>query len=370
MNAVATSINPLVGLRLAALREQNGLSQGAMAEVLGVKSHQIVSTIEGGTRPMKAVEMAALIERFGISQDYLTDPFRLIGEGQFSWRQSACSRAALIAYQERAGKWLATYRTLSDPEDRPGPRERLSLRLWEKSSFELAMAEGERLTRDYKMGEVPAARLADVMEQDFGILVLMVDADPGISGAACRLPELDAVLVNRNENPGRRNFDLAHEFFHILTWDTMPPGEVEDANDNGGSRAEQLANAFASALLMPRRLLERFGDWRKLGNAERAARMRTVADHFRVSVSALHWRLVALKFLNKAAAMLSVEPPSDAYLADTPPAFSPVFMTVIGKAIDAGDISVSRVAKLLEIPRDVLCDLFAAHDVRAPVTVS
>ena len=341
-----------------------------MAEVLGVKSHQIVSTIESGTRPMKAVEMAALIERFGISQDYLTDPFRLIGEGQFSWRQSACSRAALIAYQERAGKWLATYRTLSDPEDRPGPRERLSLRLWEKSSFELAMAEGERLTRDYKMGEVPAARLPDVMEQDFGILVLMVDADPGISGAACRLPELDAVLVNRNENPGRRNFDLAHEFFHILTWDTMPPGEVEDVNDNGGSRAEQLANAFASALLMPRRLLERFGDWRKLGNAERVARMRTVSDHFRVSVSALHWRLVALKFLNKAAAMLSVEPPSDAYLADTPSAFSPVFMTVIGKAIDAGDISVSRVAKLLEIPRDALYDLFAAHHVRAPVTVS
>lgn len=341
-----------------------------MAEVLGVKSHQIVSTIEGGTRPMKAVEMAALIEHFGISQDYLTDPFRLIGEGQFSWRQSACSGAALIAYQERAGKWLATYRALSDPEDRPGPRERLSLRLWEKSSFELAMAEGERLTRDYKMGEVPAARLPDVMEQDFGILVLMVDADPGISGAACRLPELDAVLVNRNENPGRRNFDLAHEFFHILTWDTMPPGEVEEANDNGGSRAEQLANAFASALLMPRRLLERFGDWRKLGNAERAARMRTVADYFRVSVSALHWRLVALKFLNKAAAMLSVEPPSDAYLADTPPAFSPVFMTVIGKAIDEGDISVSRVAKLLEIPRDSLCDLFAAHDVRVPVTVS
>jgi hypothetical protein len=43
------------------------------------------------------------------------------------------------------------------------------------------MAEAERLTVDYHMGDVPAARLPEVMEQDFGILVLMVDAEEGIS---------------------------------------------------------------------------------------------------------------------------------------------------------------------------------------------
>lgn len=369
MIGMGQAINSLVGLRLSALRERHKLSQSEMAEVLGLKSHQTISTIEAGTRPMKADEMSSLVARFGITPDYLTDPFRLIGEGQFSWRQSQCSGAALSAYQERAGTWLAAYRALSSPLERPGPRERLSLRLWEKSSFELAMAEGERLTVDYKMGEIPASRLPDVMEQDFGILVLMVDADAGISGAACRLPELDAVLVNRNENPGRRNFDLAHEFFHLLTWDTMPPGEVEDASDNGGSRVEQLANVFASALLMPRRLLERFGDWKHLGNAERASRMRKVADHFRVSLSALHWRLVALKFLNKATEMLAVQAPLDAYLDDTPEAFSPVFMTVMASAIENGDISVGRLTKLLGVTRDRLRELFTGHAVPAPVTV-
>lgn len=366
---MATVINPLIGLRLSALRDQNNLTQTAMAKLLGLKSHQSVSTIEAGSRPMKAEEMAALTQHFGITPDYLTDPFRLVGEGQFSWRQSHCATIALEAYQERAGTWLAAYRTLSDPLTRPGPRERLSLRLWEKSSFELAMAEGERLTVDYKMGDVPAARLPDVMEQDFGILVLMVDADPGISGAACRLPDLDAVLVNRNENPGRRNFDLAHEFFHILTWDTMPPGPIEDTSDTGGSRAEQLANAFASALLMPRRLLTRFGEWRRLGNAERAARMREVADIFCVSVSALHWRLVALKLLSKACQMVEVGAPSDDYLADTPEAFSPVFMAVMANAVDKGDISVGRLTKLLDVTRDRLRELFSAHAIPAPVTV-
>lgn len=363
------AINPLVGLRLAALREQQQLTQSEMAKVLDLKSHQSVSTIEAGMRPMKAQEMSALTKRFGVGPDYFTDPFRLVGEGKFSWRQSNCSGPALSAYQERAGTWLAAYRALSVPEERPGPRERLSLRLWDKSSFELAMAEGERLTLDYKMGQVPAKRLPEVMEQDFGILVLMVDADAGISGAACRLPELDAVLVNRNENPGRRNFDLAHEFFHILTWDTMPPRPVEEASERSGDRAEKLANAFAAALLMPRRLLERYGEWRRLGDAERAVRMREVADYFCVSVSALHWRLVDLSFLGKQAVMVEVEAPSEAFLQDTPAPFSSLFMAVIASAIDKGNVSVGRVAKLLEISREGLRELFAAHRISAPVTI-
>ena len=77
-------------------------------------------------------------------------------------------------------------------------------------------------------------------------LVLMVDAERDISGAACRLPELDAVLISRREFAGRRHFDLAHELFHILTWDAMPPEHSETARETGGNRVEQLANTFAA----------------------------------------------------------------------------------------------------------------------------
>ncbi|MDP9412500.1 MAG: XRE family transcriptional regulator [Pseudomonadota bacterium] len=361
--------NPLIGLRLRALREERDLNQDAVAKLLGFRDRQTVSAIENGDRRAKPEELSRLIDHFKLDPDFFTDPFRLVGEGQFSWRHSQCAPAALTAYQERAGRWLAAYRALSSPDERPGPREGRTLRLWENSSFELACAEGERFTVDYAMGDVPARRLPQVMEDDFGILVLMVDMDEGISGAACRLPEMDAVLVNRRENPGRRNFDLAHEFFHILTWDKMPPRRVELANERGGSRVEQLANNFASALLMPRRLLERFGEWRRLGDAERASRMRTVADHFQVSVSALHWRLVALKFLGAAAQMLDVAAPSSSSVRDTPARFSRAFMTVFAAAIDAGRVSASRAAKLLECSRDGLRELFQQHQVAAPVTV-
>lgn len=360
--------NTLIGLRLKALRDARGVDQKTVADVIGVSSHQIVSSIENGERRAKPNELSALIDHFKLDDDFFTDPFRLVGEGEFSWR-SGCAPAALEVYRDRAGRWLAAYRALSSSEDRPGPRERLSLRLWEHSTFEQACAEGERLTVDYKMGDVPARTLPRVMEEDFGILVLMADMDDGISGAACRLPELDAVLVNRRENPGRRNFDLAHEFFHILTWSTMPPKPFEAMVETGGSRIEKLANNFAAALLMPQRLLERFGQWQALGNAERATRMREIADHFLVSVSALHWRLVALGLLSKSTQMLEVPSPAAEHLQDTPPAFSLAFFRVIGTAIEKGLISVSRVAKLLELSREGLRDLFATHGVPTPATV-
>lgn len=360
--------NPLVGIRLRALRAELAVKQDEVAALLGLKDRQSVSAIENGERRAKPEELGVLLDQFKLDPGYFTDPFRLVGEGEFSWRQS-CAGPALNAYQKRAGGWLAAYRALSTKEDRPGPKERRSLRLSERSTFEAACAEGERLTIDYNMGGIPARQLPHVMENDFGILVLMVDMDQGISGAACRLPEMDAVLVNRKENPGRRNFDLAHEFFHILTWDAMPPKPIEEVSYTSKNRVEQLANNFAAALLMPGRLLKQFGEWRALGDAERATRMREVADHFQVSVTALHWRLVALKLLAAATQMVEVCSPSTAYLQDTPPLFSKAYARVLSEAIDKGRISASKAAKILDLSREAVRDLFATHNVPTPVTM-
>ncbi len=361
--------NPLVGIRLKALRDDRGLSQDDIAKVLEFNDRQTVSAIEKGDRRAKPEELEKLIEEYALDFDYFTDPFRLVGEGAFSWRQSDCAPAALEAYQKRAGRWLAAFRALTELGDRPGPSERRSLRLWEQSTFEQACAEGERLTVDCNMGDVPALKLPSVMENEYGIIVLMVDMPEGISGAACRLPELDAVLVNRQETCGRRNFDLAHEFFHILTWDKMPPKPVEVARSNGGDRIEKLANAFASALLMPKRLLERFGEWQILGTSERAQRMRAVADHFQVSIAALHWRLVSLRMLNRTAEILDCGVSMHDRDGPALALFSRVFMSAVAKAIEEGEISVARLAKLLDVSRDKLRDLFTVHGVQVPVTV-
>ena len=71
-----------------------------------------------------------------------------------------------------------------------------------------------------------------------------------------KMPELSVILINRNEPEYlRRNYNLAHELFHVLTWQAMPPNEL-DAIMEKKSRIEMLADALAAALLMPRAVLE------------------------------------------------------------------------------------------------------------------
>src|SRR5262249_7483813 len=98
--------------------------------------------------------------------------------------------------------------------------------------------------------------------------------------------------------PGRRNFDLAHELFHILTWDAMPPEHVEDSAEQSRIRVEQLANNFASALLMPAAVLEPYAP----GSGDIVDRLNATANALQVTATAMKWRLVALEWLTSAAA--------------------------------------------------------------------
>ena len=242
---------PLIGARIKAARENCGLSQDSLARLLGFKDRQTVSAIETGERRVSAEELIVTMEKLGRPLDYFTDPFLLAGEGTFSWRQSGIEAQRLATYERSVGRWIAAYRTLAPQVGRETPLLRRALDLTRHSSYEDATAAGERFAAQFELGRVPAKRLADVIEQRLGILVLMVDALEGISGAACRLPELDCVLINRHEVAGRRHFDLAHGLFHLLTWEAMPPERVEEAAEVSRNRVEQLANGFASALLMP-----------------------------------------------------------------------------------------------------------------------
>ncbi len=362
----------LIGRRIRALREERKLTQENLAEVFGFNDRQTVSAIETGARRVTADELILAVERLGAPLEYFTDPFLLAGEGRFSWRQTGLSAEELEAYEQRAGRWVAAFRTLAPQVGRDAPLMRRALGLGRHSRFEDAMRAGERLVREFDLGDVPALRLAEVMEHELGILVLMVDAHRGISGAACRLPELDSVLIARDEVAGRRHFDLAHELFHVLTWDAMPPEHREEARDTGGNRVEQLANNFAAAVLMPADSVAQFGDWSRGGDDALIVRLNAAADELLVTSSALRWRLVALGVLSLARAR---DLPETALRHNgredsvnvRPTPFSRPFMEVIGLAIERGLVSVRRAAELLDVTIEGLADLFAAHGVAHPI---
>jgi Zn-dependent peptidase ImmA (M78 family)/DNA-binding XRE family transcriptional regulator len=365
----------LIGTRIKALREERKLSQDDLARLFGFKDRQTVSAIETGERRVSAEELVLAVEKLGKPLDYFTDPFMLVGEGRFSWRQTDVGPQRLAAYERNAGRWIAAFRTIAPQVGRPLPLLRQALGLNRQSSYEDAIAAGERFAAEFDLGDVPAVRLAEAMERKLGILVLMVDAFQGISGAACRLPALDVVLINRHEPAGRRHFDLAHELFHILTWDTMPPEHSEDAAEISRNRVEQLANNFASAVLMPVAVIEGFGEWKTLSGDALIGRINEAAEALQVTSSALKWRLVALGWIKSATARAISESSLRNYgrrkplPTPLPPLFSKPFMEVIGLAIEEGRVSVRRAAGLLDLTVDDLADLFKKHGVEPPFDV-
>ncbi len=360
-----------IGKRLRALREARKLSQDELARTFGFKDRQTVSAIETGARRMTAEELVVAVEELGAPLRYFTDPFLLVGEGRFSWRQDEVDAGRLAAYERKAGQWIGAYRHLAAQVGCPSPLLRRSLALASDASARDVMRAGERFAEEFRLGEAPAARLAGAMERDLNILVLMVDAEPGISGAACRLPELDAVLIARHELPGRRHFDLAHELFHILTWDTMPPTHTETSGETGGRRIERLANKFAASLLMPTARLEPFGRWAGLAGDSLIARLNTAADELQVSASALRWRLVGMGEIDQATGQgipesaLHKNGSPDRECAP-PFRFSRRFVEVVGQALEQGCLTVQRAIDLLALPIGELEELFAAHGIACP----
>jgi len=344
-----------IGLRLRAAREKAHLTQQDLAQKLGLEHRQTLGNIESGARRLTAEELLKAIDVLGVNLDYFTDSFRLAGEGEFSFRaEPNISRETLTEFEETAGCWIATYRELGKREGQEPRWLAPTLPLNRQASYEDAQAAAECIGQMWDLGERPAESLRTRIEEQLCALILNVDTPQGISGAALNLPRLNTIFINRREPEGRRNYDIAHELFHLLTWHTMPPERVEAVEDqaNGrGNRVEQLANNFASALLMPARhvislweardpLID-LHDW-----------MKTVAADLSVSGMALKWRLHNLNLLSRTQ-MGEIDDQRLAQSRDlessTVLLFSHQFVTRIATALDQGNLSVRRAASLLEL---------------------
>lgn len=360
--------NQRIGSRLKAARERAGMTQTSLAQALGLEHRQTLASIEVGERRLAADELIRAVQVLGTDLDYFTDSFRLVGEGRFSFRAHAAVAANILdEFEDRAGRWIATYRELAAREGTEPQWLEHKLALSPRSTYEEAQAAGESLVEAWRLGERPAESLQRAIEERLHALVLYVDAPETISGAASQVPGLNAVLVNRMEPEGRRHYDLAHELFHLLTWDVMPPEHVESVDTPRGGKAkrvEQLADNFAAAVLMPAATMRARWTSRSL-NSELHDWLNTMAEELRVSALACKWRSFNLGLLSKAD-LADIN--DDHLVANSraveaaPPVrrFSEQFVRRIAGAVETGRLSVKRAAALLGISLSELAELL--HD--------
>ncbi|HXF94290.1 MAG TPA: XRE family transcriptional regulator [Nitrospiraceae bacterium] len=360
----------LIAKRLKYAREKLGLTQAQLSQKLGFKDRQTVAAIEAGQRKLSAEELVRAMQVLGVDVDYFTDPLRLVGEGRFNWRVRKDSDPSFLqAFEDKAGRWIATYRYFCKRETASALKPRLPLT--EQSTYEEARTAAEALGREWDLGEIPALHLETRLRERIGTLVLYVEAPDAVSGAACLLPEISTILINRREPEGRRHYDLAHEVFHLLTWEQMPPEHYEGEIPRGGKgrRVEQLADNFASALLMPERTLA--PRWQARGQDDIHNWLNATATELLVTAVALKWRLVQLGWLAKAdlhdihdiRLVANGRPRSE---QPVPKLFSVEFIQCLHDAVLRGAISVRRSASLLDMTLHDLADLFQAYGYPVP----
>lgn len=347
------------------------MTQSDLSGMLGFNDRQTLAAIEAGQRKLSAEELLRAVDVLGVDLDYFTDSFRLVGEGQFSWRTRTADASVLAEFEERAGRWIATYRNLAGLDRVQANPLRSYLPLSPGSSYEEAIEAAQALGCQWRLGDVPALKLEAALVEHLAALVLYVDAPPGISGAACQLPYLNTILINRREPEGRRNYDLTHELFHLLTWDRMPPNHTERDIPEGGrsKRIEELANNFAAALLMPETSLA--SRWAERGSRQIHAWLNETADELRVSSLALKWRIQQLGWLTKD----ELQRLKDSKLAANgqavrkqalPPLFGRKFVNQLQLALSKGDVSVRRAASLVGMTIEDLALLFRSHELAVP----
>ncbi len=338
-----------IGCAVAALRKKRQMTQDELARRLGVRSAQIVSSIEKGQRSLKAAEAADLARILRVPLgDLLTgesppEPFVLWRDEPGQAEAARADEQALFLLRCRRYAHVEELMESQPSADLPS----FNLRL-DRARFEDMEDWGEGVRSALRLGEIPAPRLRQALEEQAGIKVFLSELRGG-SGAATRGDFGPAILENRSEPETRRAYSLAHELFHLLTWDSVAARETELSSQER-ERNEQLANVFASAFLMPEAAVRQRLDHASL---ERPAwhRLLPVAAAFAVSPPALLWRMVNLGLMSKPTAQRLEGMRRDREEAKDQQAEPPLprrFVLIAFRAWAEGKMSLGKLAEVLE----------------------
>lgn len=221
--------------------------------------------------------------------------------------------------------------------------------------------QAERLASDVQralgLGVRPAVSLLHVLEEQAGVKVFHLPFEP--SGTAACLHHEDfgqAILLNADNPRWRRNFDLAHELFHLLTWGsgTASTESTWDESD------EKLADSFAASLLMPATEVRALVDAAKTDGKLTLASIFDLARHFDVSAEALVWRVHVLyggtPATNEATKRMverarGAAAALDERVSDEPPKRPARFKVLAIRALRRGDMSLGKFAQYMGITR-------------------
>lgn len=286
-----------IGERLKIARKLIGYTLKNAANESGIGESSI-SEFENSKREPKFSQLSTLAEIYNKTIEFFLTNEPIV-ENVMLWRskpETEDERKRIEAKFNQFCEWYHKLELCTDEVKRvkfPEP----DIDKAEEFAYPQAEAFARKVQNDLCLGDIPSASLKRVLEERYYVKIFHLD----FSGSAIStVSEFGpAILLNSDSTTKRwrRNFDLAHELFHLLTWRIF---RTRLGSRKPNKNEEKFANAFASQILMPDGALKQRMDscMNKEGQIK-FDQLDDIAREFDVSLDALIYRIVGMYRFNK-----------------------------------------------------------------------
>lgn len=343
-----------IGERLKSARTQRGWTLEALSKQTEIPVSSL-SEFETGRREPRLTHLEALARAHGKSVSWFFERAETEAEVVL-WRERPQPEDA-AAVEGQFLKLCRRYRNLEDWSDEHRPCLLPDARPnGDEFDWSDVRTLADAVRKHLDLGQRPASSLLNVLENACGVRVFHLEFSPTGTAACTRDAELGmAILLNANNKRWRRNFDLAHELFHLLTWRVFRTGS---ASREASEREEQFADKFASCLLIPEDALrESIAAASKSKHALKHIELFDIARQFDVSIDALLWRVHSVynRQLEDTKRDLEIcrsfREAFDVREDTKPPLLPDRYRALALRAIREGELSVGRAAEYLGLSR-------------------
>lgn len=278
-----------IGERLRIARKAIGYTLEKASQLSGICTTSI-HAFEHNTREPKFSQLSKLADIYKKKIEFfLTDTPTI--ERVMLWREKPQSEEETKETEGKFYQLCQQYRDIEVLMDEVKKPKLPVPDITESERFDYDQAElfAKEVQEKFRLGDVPIASLKQILEEMYYIKIFYLNF-PGSAISTISEEFGPSILLNAKNKQWRRSYDLAHEMFHLLTWNIFrPQSKAESEHEN------KLANAFASRLLMPEESIkDRVKE--KVDNEGRISldQLDDIAREFDVSLMALIYRIATV----------------------------------------------------------------------------
>jgi len=339
-----------IGARLRAARDAIGYTIEKVSQESEIGQSSI-SDFENSKREPRFSQLSKLADVYKRRIEFfLTD--KPIIERVMLWRDKPQGGEEIKSTEGEFYQLCQQYRDLEILTDEVKEPKLPVPDIMEPEGFDYDQAElfAKEVQEKFRLGDVPIASLKQILEEMYYVKIFYLD----FSGSAISAVSQEfgpAILLNWRNKQWRRSYDLAHELFHILTWDVFRAKSKSETQDE-----DKLANAFASRLLMPQESVkDRVKACANDTGQISLNKLDDIAREFDVSLVALTYRIASIYRFKKEDTAKYIDSVQK-YLACTKPrpSYEPVklperYCDLALRALREGRLSLMQFSRYMGI---------------------